>query len=163
MKLAIIGAPGSGKSYISEAIARELELNHIEGDKFYWGGKNLVEEVSREVLEDRWIMDGHIGKLQEIVVPKIDKLIVVEGLQVLSLFRALRRDFFNPSKAWFNLQNYEQMAKKRQEVIDSFRKNRPQDMMTLNNFPNLSQGDLKTFCESIKPATVKTRKKTVKS
>lgn len=163
MRLIIVGSPGAGKTTISKILAKHLNLHHIECDKFFWQGLDVVSSVENEIQGENWIVDGHLSKIHHLVFPLVDKVIVIEGLNLLNLVRSLKRDWRNPSKFWFNIQNYEKMAKRRMELINEFQKTRLHDVVTLNNFPNLSESNLASLCESIKSSSVEPRKKTIKS
>lgn len=158
MKLALIGAPGAGKTTIAKFIANNLKLDHIECDSHFWRGEDLREVVQSRIRSDRWILDGHLSKVGDIVLPEIHHLIIIENLSLKCLFRSLWRDRKNPRRFLFNLQNYERMARKRQEIINGF----PGSVQTLNNFPDLTQGELAAFCEHLKAATVKAKKPAIK-
>lgn len=164
MKIALIGAPGSGKTWIANIIARELTIPHIEGDKIFWkNGKELpVEEfrlrVSQILGSNDWVFEGHIGKLADIVLPKADKIIVVEYPEFFSLLRALVRDYKNLKRIYFNIQNYERLFNKRKDLIEELVEARPNDVIFLDNFSDLSESDLAALCKELESSTVKTKK-----
>jgi adenylate kinase family enzyme len=163
MKIVVIGAPGSGKTYLSQKISEKLNLKHIECDSIFWGGSDLRSEVAHLTESDNWIVDGHISKIFDIVVPRSDKFIVVEGSTILGLYRATRRDWRNFKKAWHNIQFYEKLAIKRNDIIQSIQRERSDDLLILDNFPDLSESDLAAFCERIKSSTVKLFEPAIKS
>lgn len=162
MNFALIGAPGSGKTHIAKTISAHLNLKHIECDDIFWKGQNLRVEVEKLISCERWIIDGHMSKISDLVFPKIQKLIIIESLSFRSLLRSLKRDWKNPSKAWFNIQNYERMSNKREELILEFRRERPNDIIVLNNFPDLRESELAAFCENLKTTPVKATKPAIK-
>lgn len=163
MKISVIGAPGSGKTFLSGKIADLLHLEHIECDKIYWSEADLRTEVEKRIQNDNWILEGHMTKLQDLVIPKSDKFIVIESSNVLSLVRAVKRDLINFNKAWYNIQFYAKMANKRNELIQSIRSTRPDDILYLDNFSYLSESDLAAFCERVKSSSLKTQKPAIKS
>jgi adenylate kinase family enzyme len=162
MKISIIGAPGAGKTHIAKIIANELNLRHIEADQIFWSGADLRSEVSKLIEEDNWIFEGHMSKLADLVLPKSDKIIVLHGSNILSLARAVKRDWRQFTKVWHNIQFYEKLATKRAALIDELISSRPHDVLILNNFPDLTQSELAAFCEDLKPAAMKTKKPAVK-
>ena len=163
MKLLLIGAPGSGKTYIAKKLSAELNLAHIESDQFFWSGQDLRIGVTEAIRQDRWILDGHVSKVHDLVFPLVDKIIIVEALNVKSLIRSLLRDWRHPSKAWYNFQNYEKLRGVRQKLIQDFAVGRPGDVIVLENFPDLSEGQFTAFCEDLKSTSVKSKKKTIKT
>ena len=154
VRIALIGAPGSGKTHISKIMAEELSIPHIETDTIFWQGGDLRAEVAIRIEASHWIIEGHMSKLSDLVFPRADKIIVIEGLNFFNLIRSLRRDWRRIGKAWFNLQNYEKLSSKRLEMVNSLLKERKDEVFFLNNFPKLNQSDLATFCKSLKSSPV---------
>jgi adenylate kinase family enzyme len=161
MKIALIGAPGSGKTTIARIISQVLKLQHIEGDKLFWNGNDLRTEVEKLTSFDNWVYEGHISKVGDIVLPRADKVIVIEGVELLNFFRSIKRDIKKPAKAWFNFQHYSKLSMRRSELIEELKAERLEDIISLNNFPNLSESYLAAFCEGLKFAPVKAMKKPV--
>jgi adenylate kinase family enzyme len=149
MKIVVIGAPGSGKTFLSKKIAEILKLTHIESDEIYWKGLDLRKEIENLTEDDNWIVEGHISKIYDIVFPKADKVIIIEGSDILSLIRALMRDWRNPKRAWYNIQFYDRLSRNRNELILKSKSERSDDVLILRNFPE--QDDLMTFCQSYFP------------
>jgi adenylate kinase family enzyme len=162
MKLALVGSPGSGKTTVAKFLASYLGLKHVECDELFWHGQDIREEVSMVVTNDHWIIDGHITKVSDLVIPHADKFILIEGLKLQALYRSLKRDWRNPKKAWYNLQNYEKMSQKRAALIEELKRTRPEDVLVLENFPNLRECELAAFCETLKPSTVESQEPAVK-
>jgi adenylate kinase family enzyme len=162
VKIALIGAPGVGKTHIAKFISANLGIPHIQSDEIFWQGNNLRIEVSKLIENDDWIIEGHISKLSDLVFPKMDKVIVIEGLNIRSLFRSVKRDWRNPIRVWHNIQFYDKIAKKRTEMIVELIAERKDDVLFLNNFPDLSESDLTAFCKTLKPSPVKAQKPAVK-
>ena len=157
MRIVLIGAPGAGKTHIAQFISSRLGLAHIEGDQFFWKGLDLREEVKKRIQGSQWIMDGHVTKVHDLVFPLCDKVIVIEGFRLKNLCRSLKRDWINPLKAWFNIQNYEKMTKKREDLVEEILKERKEDVLFLNNFSNLSECELTAFCKLLKASPVKAK------
>ncbi len=155
MRIAMIGAPGSGKSHIARKLSKHLAIPHIQSDTIYWQGGDLRKEVADLIEGDDWILEGHISKLADLVFPKADKIIVVEGLHLKSLFRSLKRDWRNFSKAWYNVQNYERLSINRLALVNELLKTRKEDIIFLNNFPDLKESELAAFCKNFKASSMK--------
>jgi adenylate kinase family enzyme len=161
MKIILIGAPGSGKTTIAEFFSNEKDMIHIECDAIFWSGKDLRTEVSKLIQNEHWILDGHISKVSDIVLPLADKFVVIEGLRMRNLWRAIKRDVKNFKKCWFNIQNYEKMSVKREELIQELLKNRKEDVFFLNNFPDLNKSELTALGEKLKSSTMKSRQESI--
>ncbi len=50
MRISIIGQPGSGKTYVAEAISKKLGIPHIHLDRFWFeaGGVTVTQHTSEE-------------------------------------------------------------------------------------------------------------------
>jgi adenylate kinase family enzyme len=141
MRIVLIGAPGSGKTHIAQVLSRATGALHIECDEFFWNGQDVREEVSKLVPKKSWILDGHLSKVSDLVLPRAQKFIVVEGLELRSLYRSLKRDYSNPRKLWFNLQHHHRMKLKRQELMEEIL-SRGGELLVLDNYPDLSDEEI---------------------
>lgn len=117
MNIVLIGAPGSGKTWLASQLSSKLKLHHIEADQIFWNGGDLRSEVQKLTSVDNWVFEGHISKVSDVVLPKADKVIVVEHPEFLSLVRSIKRDWRNFKKVYFNIQNYEKMRHRRDEIV----------------------------------------------
>jgi adenylate kinase family enzyme len=72
-KIHIVGAPGSGKSYLAERLSRELEIDHYDLDDIFWdhrikgyGKKSDVmyrdQKLASILSTDCWIIEGSYYK-----------------------------------------------------------------------------------------------------
>lgn len=150
MKIVIIGAPGAGKSWLAGHLALLKQMKHVEGDKLFWEeGEEVSKEEFRKRVEeatlgDRWVYEGHIGKVEDIVFPRADKIILIEYSDFLSLIHALKREGHNLlfvdkklmslKKFYFNLQNYEKLAQNRKRLIKKLTTERSQDLIVWKNY-----------------------------
>jgi len=75
MRLVVVGASGSGKTTMARALAKALDLPHVELDGLNWqpGWRDLArlepEEFFRRVAEaaagEAWVMDGNYTKAKD--------------------------------------------------------------------------------------------------
>jgi adenylate kinase family enzyme len=161
MKILIIGASGSGKTTIASFISRYLDLLHIECDVYFNEGLDIRERVTEDVKLQDWIIDGHLSKIHDVVIPQADKFIVIQDLNLRSLFRTIKRDWLNPKRVFFTVLNYERTSVKRQEILDQLLSTRKEDVIFLENFPNLSETRLAIFCEDMKTSFIKSSESSV--
>jgi hypothetical protein len=73
-------------------------------------------------------------------IPRVQKFIVVEGLELRSLYRSLKRDYSNPRKLWFNFQHHHRMKLKRQELMEEILSRG--ELVVLDNYPDLSDEEI---------------------
>ncbi|THD77373.1 MAG: AAA family ATPase [Phenylobacterium sp.] len=75
MRLVVVGCSGSGKTTMARALARALDLPHVELDALNWepGWRALTEEdpaaffarVAAAAEGERWVMDGNYTKTRD--------------------------------------------------------------------------------------------------
>jgi hypothetical protein len=65
-RISVVGASGSGKTYLARALAERLGLPHCELDRLRWdtagqerSPQEFIELVALTVAQDKWIIDGH--------------------------------------------------------------------------------------------------------
>lgn len=73
-RIAVVGSSGAGKSTMAVALAKRLNIPHIELDALHW--EPNWTEAKPEVLRERvtqalsgpgWVVDGNYGKLRDLV------------------------------------------------------------------------------------------------
>jgi len=101
-RIAVVGGPGSGKTTVAAALARQLDVPHIELDALWWqpGWRAAGAEVLRARLEERlsdattgWVIDGNY--LEEVarttVLPATDVLLWLDLPRPVAVRRAVAR------------------------------------------------------------------------
>lgn len=65
-KIIVIGCPGSGKSYFSKRLSKQLNIPLYHLDNIYWKKDKttvtrelLIEHIENIMQRDRWIIDGN--------------------------------------------------------------------------------------------------------
>ena len=97
-KIIIIGSAGSGKSFMSERLARLTGLPVIHLDKEFWKPDweetkrdEWIEKQSKFIQKDRWIIEGnYIGTL-ELRFVAADLIIFLDINRVLCIWGAIKR------------------------------------------------------------------------
>ncbi|MGI4854112.1 MAG: AAA family ATPase [Janthinobacterium lividum] len=104
-RICIMGPSNAGKSTLADAIARKLDapvihldvLHHVPGTD--WKPRD-AEDFERlhdsAILGSRWVMDGNYSKLLPQRLARATGLILLDISAPLSLFRYLRRSWFQP-------------------------------------------------------------------
>src|SRR5262245_22878311 len=99
-RVVILGLGGAGKSSFARKVGNAMGLPVIELDQHFWqpGLIPLQRERWREIQqelanEERWIMDGDLGKYDELGVrlQAADTVLVLDFSLFRCLLRALRR------------------------------------------------------------------------
>lgn len=102
MKIHIIGASGSGKTYLSNKLAKEYNIPHFDLDDIQWnnqfgtyGIKNSPQKRNEElnaILEkDNWIIEGVYYAWCEKCFADADKIILLETSITTCKWRVIRR------------------------------------------------------------------------
>ncbi|MEG0894713.1 MAG: topology modulation protein [Oscillospiraceae bacterium] len=97
-RIIIIGSPGSGKSYLSNKIAKFTGYNLIHLDNEFWN-PNWVKTPKAEWIEkqkeflkpEKWVVDGHYGSTLELRFEKSDMIIFLDINVLTCLYRVIKR------------------------------------------------------------------------
>ena len=71
-RISVVGSPGSGKSTFGAALARRLDIPHVELDALHWGPgwqptprDELLRKLAPHLAGERWVVDGNYGSLAQ--------------------------------------------------------------------------------------------------
>src|SRR5215210_4024474 len=97
-RFSIVGATGSGKSYLARELARRLSLPLHELDVLNWDEKgeqvpqaNFVEAVCALVATDEWVIDGHYRDVRHLIWSRADTVVWLNYSPAIILVRLARR------------------------------------------------------------------------
>ncbi|MEP6977469.1 MAG: AAA family ATPase [Thermoleophilia bacterium] len=97
-RIAIIGAPGAGKSTLARELARRLNLPIVHLDVLFWQpgwvepDRDDWEALNRQLVQgERWIMDGNYGGTMEIRLAAADTIVFLDPPRLLCIWRVIRR------------------------------------------------------------------------
>ncbi|MEK4511987.1 DNA topology modulation protein FlaR [Paenibacillus anaericanus] len=106
LKIHIIGGAGSGKSYISERLAQQLNIPHYDLDDIFWDNtsysygvkadEDLRNQRFQEIVDcDSWIIEGvYLGWIKS-SIERADKVFILQPNMKLQhkrvIFRFIRR------------------------------------------------------------------------
>jgi adenylate kinase family enzyme len=101
-RIAVIGAPGAGKSTLALRLGELLDLAAYHLDRLFWR-PNWVrtpreewEAVQQELVQqDSWIIDGNYGNTLRIRAEAADTIIDLDFPRLLCLMRVVRRTLSN--------------------------------------------------------------------
>lgn len=102
MKIHILGGSGSGKSYISKVLGKELNIRTYDLDNVQWdndskkyGTKNAPEkreELLKEIVNKKdWIIEGVYYKWTDISFDNADHIYAIFPSKSLQTYRIIRR------------------------------------------------------------------------
>ncbi|MGI4758295.1 MAG: AAA family ATPase [Janthinobacterium lividum] len=104
-RICIMGPSNSGKSTLADAIARRLQMQVVHLDVLYhlpgtdWEPRPFAdfERLHDESIQaPRWVMDGNYSQLLPQRLARATGLILLDISAPLSLYRYLRRSWFQP-------------------------------------------------------------------
>lgn len=106
-RICVLGPAGSGKSTLTDAIARKQGLEAIHLDQLYhlpntdWQIRPVNDFLSlhdKAIAGHRWVMDGNYSKCLPQRLRRATGLILLDVSILNSLFRYLRRSLFDSDR-----------------------------------------------------------------
>ena len=97
-RINVVGTSGSGKTTVGAALARRMDVPHVELDALAWlPGWVMVEpdelraRVIDAVAEDAWVVDGNYSALRDLVWARADTVVWLDLPLRLVMWRIVRR------------------------------------------------------------------------
>jgi len=126
-RVLILGRGGAGKSTLARALSDRLQLPWIELDKVFWSPSLEPMDLStwrseqrRMCQEDAWILDGDLGRYDDVSVrlPYCDTIILLDLPLLTCASRAFRR---SPERwdFWYGLMTWRRIE--RPNLRDAFK------------------------------------------
>lgn len=143
MKIRIIGACGSGKSYIARELSKKYGVDYYETDNLVWdrNGENLrysleVRDAQLEEILDKpsWILEGVHYKWGQESFEKADLIVILRPNRVFRDLRVITR--FIKTRLGFEQANYKQSFKNLYVMI--FEWNRGYDQEAIHRIIELT-------------------------
>lgn len=98
MRVAVFGAPGSGKSTVAAALGARggMPVTHLDDIFHLPGWRELDTEEFRRVVhglcaEDRWVVDGNYGRVRDIVLARATHVVAFDLRPVVCIWRIVVR------------------------------------------------------------------------
>ncbi|HUV10310.1 MAG TPA: AAA family ATPase [Acidimicrobiia bacterium] len=97
-RVAVVGSPGSGKTTFATALARRLDVLHVELDAIFHqpGWTPLPEpefrrQVGARAAEAGWVFDGNYAAVRDLVWERADTIIWLDLRRSVVMPRVVRR------------------------------------------------------------------------
>ncbi len=81
-RIAVVGTTGSGKTTLAQTLGKRLDLAVIELDSIHWGPnwtpidlQVFRQQLSLELEQPRWVVDGNYSQLRDLIWSRADTLI----------------------------------------------------------------------------------------
>lgn len=150
IKIRIIGACGSGKSYIARTLSKKYQINYFETDNFVWDRTlsncrypNDIRDkkLNEIVMTDAWIIEGVHHKWGVESFEKADLIFIIKPNKYVRNFRVIQR--FIRTRLGLEQSNYKQSFKNLYEMI--FIWNKGFDKESIKEIMELTDGIGKRF------------------
>jgi adenylate kinase family enzyme len=97
-RISIVGATGSGKTFLARELAHRLCLPLHELDSLYWDetGRQVqrhefAKRVAELVAADQWIIDGHYRDVRHVIWSSADTVVLLNYSPAVILVRLAQR------------------------------------------------------------------------
>jgi hypothetical protein len=97
-RINVVGTSCSGKTTLARAVARRLDLPHVELDALFWGPAwtpvpedEFLERVRAAVAADAWVVDGGYARVDHVKLPRADAVVWLDYPLRTVLWRWARR------------------------------------------------------------------------
>ena len=138
LKIRVIGSPGSGKTYISNILSKELKIKTTGLDNIFWNtsstGKRIKNDyTNREsrlnsiLLNNSWIIEGvYINPWTFPTFSEADYILVIKTNKWTQYYRLFKRFFirkfnnYNPKETLKDFKNLISWSFQYQKDLDNF-------------------------------------------
>ena len=138
LKIRIIGSPGSGKTYTSNILSKELNIKTIDLDSIFWntsstGNRIKNDYINREsklksiLLNDSWIIEGvYISPWTFHTFSEANYILVIKINKWIQYYRLFKRFFirkftnYRPKETLTDFKNLISWSFQYQKDLDNF-------------------------------------------
>ena len=105
-KIMVIGCGGAGKSTFSRQLCQILKISVHHLDTLGWQAgwvatprEEFDEEVSKLILNEKWIIDGNYGRTFDVRFEQADTIFFLNMSRTRCLYRVFKRRILNHGKS----------------------------------------------------------------